>query len=317
MLHHDSEIFKSAIKETSDNLNIRDYFIEKDYWLSHVLRKLSESQYMDTVVFKGGTSLSKAYDLIKRFSEDVDIAIINNPEWSGNKVKMLIRNVEKTISTDLTEEKTPGVTSKGSRFRKSVFIYPSVFKDISLTAISDKLIIEINSFANPYPFEKLAIQSMIGKFLQDHNQTHHVEKYQLQAFYLNVLDKRQTLLEKLASLIRFSFDNYPIQSIESKIRHFYDIFYLLDDPECEEYIESRKFKDDFTKLIEHDKEIFNDPIGWTQKAISKSPLITNTDKLWSSLKVKYNTEMPQIAYSPIPDETEALKSFKTLLGNLK
>ncbi len=60
MLHHHTEIFKSAIKETSDNLNIRDYFIEKDYWLSVVLKRLSESQYVDSVVFKGGTSLSKA-----------------------------------------------------------------------------------------------------------------------------------------------------------------------------------------------------------------------------------------------------------------
>ncbi len=157
---------------------------------------------------------------------------------------------------------------------------------------------------------------MIGKFLQDHNQTDLVMKYQLQPFYLNVLDKRQTLLEKLISLIRISFDNEPVQSIAGKIRHFYDLYYLLSDSICSDYIKNNNFKEDFSKLLEHDKAIFNDPIGWVHKSISESPLITNTDQLWSSLKVKYNTELPQIAYSQIPDETEVLKSFKILLGKL-
>jgi len=316
MLHHHTEIFKSAIKETSNNLNIRDYFIEKDYWLSLVLKRLSESQYVDSVVFKGGTSLSKAYNLINRFSEDVDIAVINNPEWSGNIVKTLIRDVEKKVAADLKEEIVPEVSSKGSRFRKSVFSYSSVFKDITLGAISDKLIIEINSFANPYSYEKVAIQSMTGKFFQDHNQTQLVEKYQLQPFFLNVLDKRQTLLEKLISLIRFSFDTDPVQSIAGKIRHFYDLYYLLSDSICSDYIKRINFKEDFNKLLEHDKAIFNDPKDWVQKSIGESPLITNTDQLWSSLKVKYNTELPQIAYSSIPDETEVINSFKILLGKL-
>ena len=61
MLHQNTELFKSAVKETSDSLNIRDFFIEKDYWISLALKRLSNSKYADTAVFKGGTSLSKAH----------------------------------------------------------------------------------------------------------------------------------------------------------------------------------------------------------------------------------------------------------------
>ena len=107
---HQLKDFKSLIKEAADFFDIRDVFIEKDYWITLVLKRLAESEYSDSVVFKGGTSLSKGYKIIKRFSEDVDIAIINASGFTGNQLKNLIRHVEKTISIDLTEIDTPGVT---------------------------------------------------------------------------------------------------------------------------------------------------------------------------------------------------------------
>jgi len=94
ILHDDDNLFYRAIKETSDNIGIADYFIEKDYWITLVLKRLSESKYVDSVVFKGGTSLSKGFKIIKRFSEDVDIAILNTNKLSGNQTKTLIRSVE-------------------------------------------------------------------------------------------------------------------------------------------------------------------------------------------------------------------------------
>lgn len=316
MLHQDIKTFKSAVKETSDNLNIRDFFIEKDYWITLALKRLSASNYADFVVFKGGTSLSKAHRLINRFSEDIDIAVVNDNNWSGNKVKNLIRDVEKEITEGLTEEQTPEVTSKGSRFRKSVFSYPTVFKDSYTSTISNKLIVEINSFANPFPYHQVKIQSMIGEFLQMHNQTALIEKYDLGAFYLNVLDKNQTLLEKLVSLIRFSYSTSPIESISGKIRHFYDLYYLLADEECKMYINSDHFKADFNTLLKHDKAIFNDPIGWSEKHINQSPLIMDFDTLWTSLKTAYNNELQKVAFSKIPDAELVKSIIQPLLNRL-
>ncbi|HUX57367.1 MAG TPA: nucleotidyl transferase AbiEii/AbiGii toxin family protein [Bacteroidales bacterium] len=67
-LHENKEAFENAIRAASDHLGIRDVFVEKDYWVTYILWRLSNSEYLDNVVFKGGTSLSKVYKLIDRFS---------------------------------------------------------------------------------------------------------------------------------------------------------------------------------------------------------------------------------------------------------
>jgi predicted nucleotidyltransferase component of viral defense system len=164
-LHTNKELFEAAIKETADSLNIKDYFIEKNYWISLVLKRLSESKYVDSVVFKGGTSLSKGHKLINRFSEDVDVAVILTLGTSGYKIKTLIRTVEKEIAVDLTEKEVDGVTSKGSRFRKAVYEFPVTLAQKQKSAVAESIIVEINSFANPFSYCKVGIQSMIGEYL--------------------------------------------------------------------------------------------------------------------------------------------------------
>lgn len=307
ILHNDKDLFDKAIKETADNLTIREVFIEKDYWISLVLKKLSESKYVDKVVFKGGTSLSKGFDLIKRFSEDVDMAVIDTAELTGNQIKTILRSVEKLITADLQEIEKEGITSKGSRYRKSVYQYPTLKK-----AEDNTLIVEINSFANPYPYEKRTIQSMIGQYLQEKNETKLVEDNNLQTFELNILDKKQTMIEKLVSLFRFSFDNQPVAAMSEKIRHFYDLYFLAEDKECNDFIHSESFVDDFNKLLEHDKQAFNEPGNWNKKEIHKSPLLTDFNAVWDKLKQRYKDELSDYAFIEIPSESDVANNFKKL-----
>lgn len=316
-LHINTKAFQNAIKVVSDNTKIAPDFIEKDYWISLVLKRLSESKYVDSVVFKGGTSLSKGHKLINRFSEDVDIAVIITPGTTGNQIKTLIRTVEKEIACDLTEIEVDGVTSKGSRFRKSVYQYPESIKQKQKIGISDYIIVEINSFANPFPYSKLSIQSMIGEYLQGHNQNELIEKYGLQPFVVNVLNKEQTFIEKLVSLIRFSFADKLIESISSKIRHFYDLYYLLNDKDCNAYVSSEEFITQFKKVLAHDQQQFDDPTGWKEKDFKESPLIKDFDTLWNILKTTYTKELSMLAYSEIPDEKEVQKSFEKVIEIIK
>lgn len=183
-LHTNKEAFNNAILVTNNSTNIAPGFIEKDYWISLVLKRLSESKYVDSVVFKGGTSLSKGHKLINRFSEDVDVAVIITPGTSGNQIKTLIRTVEKEIACDLCEIKIEGVTSKGSRFRKAVYEFPVILKQKQKAAIPESIIVEINSFANPFPYHKLGIQSMIGEYLRSHKQDELVDKLVITDLFL-------------------------------------------------------------------------------------------------------------------------------------
>jgi predicted nucleotidyltransferase component of viral defense system len=120
-LHKHKEV-PELLSILADELGILAGLIEKDYWITLVLSRLAKSKYINESVFKGGTSLSKGYNLIDRFSEDVDIAIINDNGKTGNEIKNIIRTIEKEVTSDLEELPTDDVTSKGSRFRKSVFV---------------------------------------------------------------------------------------------------------------------------------------------------------------------------------------------------
>ena len=139
-LHLDIKLFSDTLRAASQHLDIKLEFVEKDYWITLVLSRLAKSKYIDESVFKGGTSLSKGYNLIERFSEDVDIAIINDKGKTGNEIKTIIRTIEKEITPDLNEVQMEGVTSKGSRYRKSVFEYET----IDTTIKNNKLIVEVN-----------------------------------------------------------------------------------------------------------------------------------------------------------------------------
>jgi predicted nucleotidyltransferase component of viral defense system len=312
-LHHDIKLFTQTLRAASQHLDIKLEFVEKDYWITLVLSRLSKSKYIDESVFKGGTSLSKGYNLIERFSEDVDFAIVNDKGKTGNEIKTIIRTIEKEITSDLTEVQMDGVTSKGSRFRKSVFEYVTTEKGNT----NNKLIVEINSFANPFPYQRLTIQSMVFDFLMQTSNEKYIEQYNLQSFEVNVLSKEQTLLEKMVSLIRFSFKENTIESISEKIRHFYDLYYLMKNPECAEFVASDSFKKQFDIILGHDRAMFEEPKDWQTKSISESPLVTNFSTLWKQIKEKYQTELSALAYRPIPDEKDVAKCFSELIKRIK
>jgi predicted nucleotidyltransferase component of viral defense system len=312
-LHIEKDIFQEFIKLSAVKFNLNPIFIEKDYWITLVLCRLARSKYVNESVFKGGTSLSKGYNLIERFSEDVDIAIINDKAKTGNEIKTIIRTIEKEITLDLKELQMDGITSKGSRFRKSVFEY--VTTENSNT--NNKLIVEVNSFANPFPFHRLRIQSMLFDFLLQTNNEKYIEQYDLQSFEVNVLSKEQTLLEKMMSLIRFSYKDNTVESISEKIRHFYDLYYLMKDPECAEFVASDSFKKEFDTILQHDRELFEEPIGWQNKLIAESPLVNDFSNLWKQLKEKYQSELSALAYRPIPNENEVMKCFEELLSRIR
>jgi predicted nucleotidyltransferase component of viral defense system len=290
-LHQDVKLFSDLLRAASQHLDIKLEFVEKDYWITLILSRLANSKYVDESVFKGGTSLSKGYDLIDRFSEDVDIAIINNRDRTGNEVKTIIRTIEKEITAELNELQEKGKTSKGSRFRKSVYAY----NGIEHGSANNRIIVEINSFANPFPFEKRIIKSMVYDFLIQTGYEKYIDLYDLQAFKVNVLGIKQTLLEKMVSLIRFSFK---------------------ETPECVEFVASDEFKIQFYAILEHDKKIFEEPEGWQVKSVFQSPLMLDFTNIWEQLKEKYHTELSAYAYRPIPNETDISNCFRHLIERI-
>lgn len=310
ILHTDKKLFTDTILATAEYFSISPVYIEKDYWITHALRLMSQSNDAERVVFKGGTSLSKAYQLVNLFSEDIDVAVIDADSFTGNQLKTLIKKVAKEMTIDLQETLIDGVTSKGSHFYKAVYAYPNVLGQTTKSAVSSgNLLVEINTFANPYPFEIKTITSFITDFLGHTNNENLIVQYNLQPFTLKVLDKRRTMIEKLVSLIRFSFTENTTLAIASKIRHFYDLYFLANDADCAKYIQSADFKIDFAELYAHDQQTFDTPANWQDKTVELSPLVTDFASLWNKLRETYRNELSLLAYTQIPDEKEVAKVF--------
>ena len=316
-LHENKKLFTDAVLAASEYLDIRPVYIEKDYWITRTLKLMLQNSNTEKTVFKGGTSLSKAYKIGNRFSEDIDIAISDADALTGNQLKMLIKNIAKGMTSGLEEVVVPGVTSKGSRYYKAMYSYPNVLgKAIKETVNIGQLLVEINSFANPNPFVSKEIDCFIAQFFQQTNNETLIEQYGLQAFTLNVLDKRQTLTEKFVSLIRFSLSDNYIYDVASKIRHFYDLHYLLQDKECAEYLQTEQFRTDFNTLLLHDRATFDKPEGWNTVKIEQSPLLSDFPDVWSNLKDAYLKELPAIAFSEIPKEEVVANSFEQIINRI-
>lgn len=323
-LHENKELFEDAVIATSQHIGINPLYVEKDYWITRALKLLSEADKDHKAIFKGGTSLSKAHFIGYRFSEDIDIAISNADILSGNQRKTLIKKLAKAMTDGLDEIPTHGVTSKGSSYYRAIYGYeqiPALQISMPATAMPvriGQLMIEINSFANPYPFEDCEIDNFIRIFLQATANDAMIRDYGMETFHINVLDKKRTAIEKLVSLFRFSLSvNYEEELIR-KIRHFYDLYYLLQDMETQFYFDSPMFIEDLKSLLYHDRTIFDKPDGWNHKKLSTSPLLIRWSELWDrTLSRPYMSELSDLAYRPIPEADQVCRAISFLLEKIQ
>jgi len=163
-LHEDKEVFITYISSVSQYMGLPEVYIEKDYWITRSLKQLSESDVSQYIVFKGGTSLSKAHKLIHRFSEDIDLAAIADGLGDAKR-KRLLKNAEAAANNGLELLHDDIRNGKGSRFRKTAYRYPRDASDLNFGQASPELLLEINTFTHPEPHDRKIIQTMIADML--------------------------------------------------------------------------------------------------------------------------------------------------------
>lgn len=95
-LHYNEDERLVMLQQTAGAKNIVEQAVEKDWWVNAILMTLSKTSWADYLHFKGGTSLSKSWGLINRFSEDIDLAIsrsfFNLPEETAQQRTAIRRN---------------------------------------------------------------------------------------------------------------------------------------------------------------------------------------------------------------------------------
>jgi len=313
IFHKDREIFSQAVEATAVWLKINPLFVEKDYWVTYVLKSLSVSEFSDIAIFKGGTSLSKAYKLIERFSEDIDLAVITNDK-SSNQIKKLLKSIESALlDANFTEIKEHPKSSKGSQFRKTLHSYPKR-EDGDFGEADENIMLEINSFASPYPFDKMPISSYIADFLSQ-KEPSLTSKYQLEPFFVNVLDIKRTFCEKLSAVARASHESdEEYNQLKVKIRHLYDIHFLMQDSEIKSFVKSEDFKKMLKDVRYDDQAQFSS--SWADIKLCKTDIFSNSLEVIKKLEKYYNESFSQLVYSDfLPDILEIEKSILEV-GNL-
>ena len=294
-LHTDKELFKEIIDTTARDLNLPFLYVEKDYWVTYVLKNLANSEYSEIAIFKGGTSLSKAYKIIDRFSEDIDLAVITDGAGS-NQIKKLIKKIEVAIlDENFNELPNHEQTSKGSEFRKTVHDYMKL-QSGDFGHANESIILELNSFAHPHPFEAKEISTYIFDFLSKVAPTM-IEQYSLEAFNINVLNYKRTFCEKISAVARASYESDNEQTqLKEKIRHFYDIYFLMNEQEVDLFLNSPEFIDMIQKVRVDDQNQFNQN-NWASVPLYTTKIFTDTSAVLEKLNSFYTKDFKDLVYA--------------------
>ena len=114
----------SAFEKVGKALKIVPQAVEKDIWVTAILRALFALPYAEYLSFKGGTSLSKCYNLINRFSEDIDIAIYREfLGFGGNLSKTQINDKLRHAACSFVREKLQFDLAKKLKIKKLIKTY--------------------------------------------------------------------------------------------------------------------------------------------------------------------------------------------------
>lgn len=218
-LHNDSELFRDIISETASSTGIDPSIIEKDYFITIFLKEIVSRQ--PDIIFKGGTSLSKCYKLINRFSEDIDLNIQGETKPTEGQRKHLKANIVSSVEKFGFTLVNPDDIRSRRDFNKYIVSYPTVF---GAAYLKQQLIVETAVFLRSYPSKRLTATSFIYDYLAKNNHNDIIAEYELEPSELNVQAAERTMIDKLYAL----GDYYLNGTINGHSRHIYDICKLLE-----------------------------------------------------------------------------------------
>ena len=212
-LHLKKEEFKNAINLCIKSLNIPPAFVEKDYYVTYFLNELIKID--DNYIFKGGTCLFKAYKIIDRFSEDIDLSypLILLTVGKRRNIKKDILEVGSKIGKITNLEDTRSRRS----FNRYIFEYQKTFLDERL---KQDLIVEAAFQSDSYPTEENYIESLITTYLKNNNYYDAIKIFEIDGFKLKTQKLERTFVDKL-----FAICDYHIsKKLDRQSRHIYDLY---------------------------------------------------------------------------------------------
>ena len=287
-LHLDKDNFEGAIVATANYFKIPEIFIEKDYWVTYALHQLFHSEVKDLIVFKGGTSLSKCYSIIKRFSEDIDLVVIKNDVDTGSELRRRLKDITTIIDRSILDKVAdhPNTNKKGS-IRKIVYSFPKVGLGGKYGEVKDDITLEVSHLGNFEPNVTKPIRTLIADYINSTQNIELITQFGLGDFEVKALAVERTFCEKIISLVRFSYTESPITDLSNKVRHTYDLTLLLRLDSIKDFVNSDSFGIMLLQVAKDDDKAIPNNKEWLYNHPREALIFSETVMVWNVLKKVY------------------------------
>ena len=232
-LHLDKFAFSTIINNVSKRSNVRPDILEKDYYVTLLLKELSDSKLHEYCYFKGGTALYKALKSIRRFSEDIDLTInVSDCNTNSSKQKRLKDSVLKYNS--LIFEKTIS-NAKGSI--QAQYKYDSLFEIDELDSLQrfGNVRVEGTNFGISEPIEAMMISTYLYELASDEEKDILTKTYEVFPFSINTLTFERIFIDKLFAAEHY----YRDKKYLDLGKHLYDLTVLLKNDRIKIFLDNK------------------------------------------------------------------------------
>jgi hypothetical protein len=268
----------------------------------------------DKVIFKGGTSLSKGWNLIERFSEDIDLFLdpaAFTPPLGTNAIDRQLKKLRDVIATQVPLEFLKEQSRTFGGFgRNDHFAYTPRFA--ATGDVAPRVLLEAGIASGREPTATVELRSFVGQFLEETGASLGADDET--PFPMRLLHFRRTFVEKLFAIHKkvelFKRDG---TLIVGHTRHYYDLYQLAGQDEVRRMLESDEYgqiKADYDRISrEHFPEHYFHPEGMR---FANSEAIFPPAELSATLGTQYRGQCELLCYGPFPTWEGVLERFEQL-----
>ena len=319
-----SEI-NELVRLTADKMKLPPSMVEKDFWVSYMLEYLfNRFEYRHLLVFKGGTSLSKGYNLIERFSEDIDVVLnlkaldVSEKEFNKARSKnkqdefnknllhisyqFLKNNFYNTIKKDIALELIhPHEFIFNEEDGSISFKYPQMYQDPTLL---QEIRLEVGALASWTPFEELTIKSFVANY--------YFNFFNKPEFKVLTTQAKRTFWEKIVILHKEA-NRTNGKTPQRYSRHYYDVYKMIQSNIKDEALNDFELLKDVVdfniKYYPTNWANFEDAKRGTIKLIPSEETIVKLSKDYDDMQSMLYGDKP--TFAQIIDK---IKEFENLLN---
>ena len=314
---------KKILDSLQTQIGLKSAIIEKDWWVTAVLRALFQLPYAEHLSFKGGTGLSKCWNIIQRMSEDADIGItreflgfegkLSKTQISDRLRRAACTFVRETLQYDLREQLIQeGINP--DKFTVRVDITPVSTTDLEViwleyeqaaspvSYIPPVVKIEVSGRSMAEPIAIIDIESMIDKAVPQ-------AIFAEPKFPVRAVMAKRTFLEKIFLLHEeFAKDAEHIR-VNRMSRHLYDIYRMMQTPIAQIALNDSEL---YQAVINH-RKTFIGLRGFDYSSLAKPTLnFIPPESVYAAWRKDYETMVEEMIYGEAPSFDDLITELRNL-----